>query len=70
MKTTLEMQENGTVLVGVDFSDEGISLTGEVAVVGDEDSARAYLPVFEADMRRNFNHLWPLPEPVPMEEEV
>ncbi len=70
MTYTVTDLEDGRFRIGIDFSDEDIVLSESVIVVGPEASALAYLPVFEADMRRNFNHLWPLPEPEPMEEEV
>lgn len=55
------------VQIDVDFSDEGIDLTGSVKVEGD---GAAYVPVFEKDMRENYKIMFPKPEPEPMPEEM
>ena len=48
----------------IDFTDEGVFLTGETEVIGNEDTARAYASFFEADLRRNNAELFPVPEPI------
>ena len=52
-----------TTQINVDFSDEGVELTGETSVLGDEKKARDYLPFFERDLRNNFADKFPQPEP-------
>ena len=51
-----------TTQINVDFSDEGVELTGETSVLGDEKKARDYLPFFEKDLRQNFADRFPQPE--------
>lgn len=51
-----------TTQINVDFSDEGVELTGETSVLGDEKKAQDYLPFFEKDLRRNFADRFPQPE--------
>ena len=46
----------------LDFTDEGVELIGTTHVKGDAAQAEAYAPFFEADLRRNFAHLWPVAE--------
>lgn len=53
--------------IHVDFIDEGVELTGDTSVIGDEKKALAYLPFFETDLRRNYSHLFPQPEPEPVD---
>lgn len=53
---------DGITRINVDFSDEGVNLQGETTVKGGEAEALQYLPTFEADLRRNFSDLFPLPE--------
>lgn len=65
VKTTEIIDSEQTKLVIV-FSDEGVNLTGETVVMGDEAAAMAYAPFFEADLRRNNAKLFPQPEPEPM----
>uniref|UniRef100_UPI00261AD744 hypothetical protein n=1 Tax=uncultured Halomonas sp. TaxID=173971 RepID=UPI00261AD744 len=60
------MMHTITVLDGVAriegaFTDEGVDLAGVTHVKGGEAQALAYLPVFEADLRRNFSELFPPP---------
>lgn len=43
----------------IDFTDEGVFLTGETEVVGNEDTVRAYASFFEQDLRRNNAELFP-----------
>ena len=59
---------DGTATIQVNFSDEGVVLTGETNVKGGEAEALHYLPVFEADLRTNFAELFPVSEPEPGEE--
>lgn len=61
---------DGTTTIRVSFADEGVNLQGETRVRGGEVEARQYLPVFEADLRRNYARLFPQPEPelLPLEE--
>lgn len=66
MTNTVTINEDGTTTIAVDFADEGITLTGETAVKGNESDALRYLPTFEADLRRNYADLFPLPpQPAP-----
>jgi hypothetical protein len=53
---------DGTAKINVDFSDELVDLQGETFVKGGETEALQYLPVFEADLRRNNSEKFPLPE--------
>ena len=54
--------EGNTIRITVDFADEGVILTGETSIIGDEQKASAYLPFFERDLRRNFADQFPQPE--------
>lgn len=54
--------EEKTTKINVSFSDEGVELTGETSVLGDEKKARGYLPFFERDLRNNFADRFPQPE--------
>lgn len=56
---------DGTTRIDVDFSDEGVDLQGSTSVKGGKPEALAYLPTFESDLRRNYRHLFPEPEPDP-----
>ena len=56
--------EGKVTYIHIDFADEGVELTGDTSVLGDEGKAMAYLPFFEADLRRNFADLFPQPEPI------
>lgn len=60
--------DDGTTTISVSFSDEGVDLNGETTVRGGETEAQRYLPVYEADLRHNFAHLFPRPEPESMPE--
>lgn len=62
--THLFINNGDTTTIKVDFADEGVELTGETSVKGDESAAVAYLPVFESDLRRNFAEKFPVPEVV------
>ena len=55
--------EEKTTKINVSFSDEGVELTGETSVLGDEKKARDYLPFFERDLKNNFADRFPQPEP-------
>jgi len=59
---------NGIMRIVVSFEDEGIRLPtasgdGETYVKGTIEDAEKYVKVFEKDLRRNFSHLFPIPEP-------
>ena len=54
--------EEKTTKINVSFSDEGVELTGETSVLGNEARARDYLPFFEKDLRNNFADKFPQPE--------
>jgi len=56
------VNQDKTTTIKVNFIDEGVELTGETSIKGDESVALSYLPVYEADLRRNFAHLFPVPE--------
>ncbi|KLU66772.1 hypothetical protein DEAC_c14400 [Desulfosporosinus acididurans] len=56
------INDGDTTIIKVNFSDEGVELSGETSVKGDESAAVAYLPVFESDLRRNFAEKFPVPE--------
>ena len=64
MITTTEIIGEKLTKLTIDFSDEGVFLTGETEVVGNEDTARAYAHFFEQDLRRNNAELFPVPEPI------
>lgn len=55
---------DGITRIEVSFADEGVDLTGTTHVRGGEAEALAYLPIFEADLRRNFSEFFP-PPPMP-----
>lgn len=54
--------QNGTTTINVSFTDENVELQGTTTIKGGEQEALEYLPVFEADLRRNYSDLFPLPE--------
>jgi len=59
---------NGIVKIVVSFKDEGIELPtesgdGETHIKGTVEDAEKYVKVFEKDLRRNYSHLFPVPEP-------
>ena len=64
MIATIEIIGEKLTKLTIDFSDEGVFLTGETEVVGNEDTARAYAHFFEQDLRRNNAELFPVPEPI------
>ena len=66
---TTTLDDKHTQLV-IDFSDEGVSLSGETIVLGDEAKALAYAPFFEQDLRRNNAELFPQPEMPEMDGEM
>lgn len=51
--------QDGTTKIQVNFADEGVDLPGETVVKGGEAEALRYLPIFEADLRRNFADRFP-----------
>lgn len=60
-------EQDGTTTLKIDFADEEVQLTGETSIKGDETAAMTYLPVFEADLRRNFAEKFPVLE-MPVED--
>ena len=64
MITTTEIIGEKLTKLTIDFSDENIVLVGETEVVGNTDTALAYAPFFEQDIRRNNTELFPVPEPI------
>jgi len=54
---------NGIHQIQVSFSDEGVALEGETTVKGTPEDAERYVSVFERDLRTNYAHLFPQPEP-------
>ena len=70
MTHNIKVNQNGTTTIQVDFSDEDVNLQGKTSVKGGEGAAMAYLPTFEADLRRNFADMFPLPEVPAVEEEI
>ena len=54
---------NGIHRIQVSFSDEGVALEGETTVKGTVEDAERYVPVFERDLKTNYAHLFPQPEP-------
>lgn len=62
--TLTVLPDQGITRIEVSFSDESVVLAGTTHVKGGEAEALAYLPVFEADLRRNFSELFP-PPPMP-----
>jgi hypothetical protein len=69
MTYELISQGDGTTRVTIDYRDEGIQLQGTTHVAGDGDAARAYVAVFDRDLRMNYKRLFPTP-PAPEPEEV
>lgn len=69
MTHTCTPKPDNTCELAIDFADEGVTLTATTSVIGDHDKAMAYLPVFEADIRRIHSHLFPQPEPTEPETE-
>lgn len=65
MTHVFTLNPDGTTTIEVSFVDEGVDLQGQTSVKGDEAAAAAYLPFFEADLRRNFAELFPQPNSVP-----
>jgi len=55
----ITVNPDGTTRIQVDFTDEGVNLQGETILKGGEVEALAYLPIFEADLRRNYIELFP-----------
>lgn len=70
MTHTLTVNSDGTTTIQVDFADEGIILTGQTSVKGGEAEVLRYLPIFEADLRRNFAGRFPEPELIVTEEMI
>lgn len=54
--------QNGTTTINISFTDESVDLHGTTTIKGGEKEAQEYLPVFEADLRRNYSDLFPLTE--------
>lgn len=63
MKYVITIDENNIALLQVDFSDEGVNLQGEIRISGGEQRALQYLPIFEADLRKNYVYMFPTLEP-------
>jgi hypothetical protein len=61
---------DGTSKITMNFRDEGVELEGETTVKGGEAEAEKYVPIFERDLRTNYAHLFPQPEPEQHDEEV
>jgi hypothetical protein len=70
MTHNIKVNQNGTTTIQVDFSDEDVNLQGQTSVKGGQSQAQSYLPVFEADLRRNFADKFPLPEVPESDEEM
>lgn len=70
MTHSITVLDDGTTRISVDFTDEGVELAGCTYVKGGDEEARAYLSIFEQDLRRNYAHLFPQPELIiePFEE--
>lgn len=51
---------DGTQCIQLDYQDEGIELVATTTIIGDADRAAAYVPVFDADIRRINSHLFPV----------
>ncbi len=64
MTYVLTVNGDGTTTIEISFIDEGVDIQGRTNVKGGEAEALSYLPVFEADLRRNYADLFPLP-PMP-----
>lgn len=61
--------DNGTSTIAINFRDEGVELEGETNIKGGQEEAEQYISVFERDLRNNFAHLFPQPEPEEHPEE-
>ena len=70
MIITSEVISEKLTKLTIDFTDEGVFLTGETEVVGNEDTARAYASFFKQDLRRNNAELFPVPEMPEASEEM
>ena len=68
MTYTMAVNSGGTTTIQINFADENVDLQGEISVKGGEAEAMRYLPTFEADLRRNFTELFPVPEMPAMPE--
>jgi len=67
MRYTITEMGDGITRLSMNFADESVDLECETVVCGDSGVAEGYVPVFEHDMRVNFRHLFPMPEPEPVE---
>lgn len=63
MRYTITELGDGITRLRMNFADESVDLECETVVGGDSDVAEGYVSVFEHDMRANFRHLFPMPEP-------
>ena len=70
MNNVITENQDGTTTIQVSFADEGVDLQGQTSVKGGQAQAQSYLPVFGADLRRNFADKFPLPEVPETEEEM
>jgi len=68
MTNTITLLNNGTTQIDVDFTDESVDLQSSTTIIGDEQKALNFLPIFEADLIFNNSHLFPQPEPIINEE--
>lgn len=59
------INEGDVTNILMDFADEGVALQVSRKVAGDETKAADYVKVLEADARRDYAELFPLP---PVEE--
>lgn len=62
MTKSIEMQDDGTYLVAVDYNDENVPLTVSKKFIGSEVDAQAYASSLDRDARMNNSHLFPVPE--------
>ena len=69
MTYTTNVLEDGTAEILMSFQDEGVDLSGRTTVKGGAEEAQSYVGTFERDLRTNYSHLFPQPEPEEVHEE-
>lgn len=65
MTHTITDNQDGTMNLTVDFTDESVDLQGETNIKGDISVATGYVKVFENDLRNNFAAMFPVAVPAP-----
>ena len=68
MTSNIQPLENGQHQIDIDYDDEGVELNGHTTIIGDYEHARAYVEIFDRDLRNAYSHLFPTPETETEEE--